>query len=112
MGDTGKLESTFNVPRMDCPSEENMIRMALQDVEGVQALTFDLADRKLTVVHRVPAQEMLERLKPLGLGATLAASRSVGSDDAQELVPPDDAAEAHRRWRPRRTRRRCRRIHR
>lgn len=98
MGDTGKLESTFNVPRMDCPSEENMIRMALQDVEGVQALTFDLADRKLTVVHRVPAQEMLERLKPLGLGATLAASRSVDCDDAQQGIPADDAAEARVLW--------------
>jgi Co/Zn/Cd efflux system component len=98
MGDAGKFESTFSVPRMDCPSEENMIRMALQDVKGVQALTFDLAHRKLTVVHRASAQEMLERLEPLGLGAALAASRSVSSDDIQQGIPADEAAEARVLW--------------
>lgn len=75
-----------------------MIRMALQGVEGVRALTFDLAGRTLTVVHRAPVEVIMEKLAPLGLGATLAASRSVGSDDAQELVPPDDAAEARLLW--------------
>lgn len=94
MNDSPALESTFSVPKMDCPSEERMIRMALQDVEGVQALTFDLAGRTLTVVHRAPVQEVLQRLVPLGLGASLAASRSAGSGDARGVVPPDDAAEA------------------
>ena len=66
MSATTKFESTFAVPKMDCPSEENMIKMALQGVEGVQSLTFDLPGRKLVAVHRAPVAEVLQRLEPLG----------------------------------------------
>ena len=97
MNDAARIESTFSVPKMDCPSEENMIRMALRGVEGVQALTFDLAGRSVTVVHRAPVDEVLEKLVPLGLGATLAASRSIG-DQGQPAVAVDDAAEARLLW--------------
>ena len=48
------LKSTFDVPTMDCPSEERMIRMALDKVEGVQSLSFDLQVRKLTATHVAP----------------------------------------------------------
>jgi Co/Zn/Cd efflux system component len=98
MKDATSFETTFSVPKMDCPSEENMIRMALQGVEGVQATTFDLASRTLTVVHRAPVERMLERLEPLGLGAVLAASRSISGDDAERLAPPEDAGEARLLW--------------
>ncbi|MHB1113813.1 MAG: cation transporter, partial [Acidovorax defluvii] len=54
MSATTKFESTFAVPKMDCPSEENMIKLALQDVPGVKSLSFDLANRKLTAVHGAP----------------------------------------------------------
>ena len=36
---------------MDCPSEENLIRMALGGLTGVGPMTFDLAGRQLRVVH-------------------------------------------------------------
>jgi Co/Zn/Cd efflux system component/copper chaperone CopZ len=66
--------STFAVPKMDCPSEENLIRMALRDVPGIRALEFDLAHRQLAAVHEGPAQTLLQRLQPLNLGASLLAS--------------------------------------
>lgn len=34
--------ATFDVPKMDCPSEERMVRLALADVDGVDSLEFDL----------------------------------------------------------------------
>ena len=92
-----KFESTFAVPKMDCPSEENMIKMALQGVDGVQSLSFDLAGRKLVAVHRAPVGEMLQRLEALGLGARLVHS-APADDDGRELSPPDDAAEARLLW--------------
>lgn len=99
MDEKARIESTFNVPRMDCPSEENMIRMALQDVDGVQSLGFDLSARTLTVVHRAPVQHVLERLEPLGLGAALTASRSVDTCGAPPGgAPSDDAGEARLLW--------------
>ena len=36
---------------MDCPSEEQLIRMKLQNVETVKSLEFDIPNRKLTVFH-------------------------------------------------------------
>jgi hypothetical protein len=40
--ETGSQLSTYKIPKMDCPSEERMIRMALTGVENIQSLSFDL----------------------------------------------------------------------
>lgn len=93
----GSFKTTFHVPKMDCPSEENMIKMALQDVAGVNSLSFDLPNRKLTAVHSAPAAELLQGLEPLGLGATLLESVPASGDD-DEIDPPDNAAEARLLW--------------
>ncbi|NEX60954.1 cation transporter [Noviherbaspirillum sp. 17J57-3] len=89
------LRSTCSVPKMDCPSEENMIRMAFGDVVGVKSLAFDLPNRKLEVVHESDAQVLLDRLAPLNLGATLKDSAPLS---ATAQIPTsssqDDADEA------------------
>ena len=79
--------STFDVPKMDCPSEENLIRMALREVPDL-SLSFDLARRQVTVLHRGSADAVLARLTPLGLGARLL--RSEAAPDAPG--PPPDAS--------------------
>lgn len=73
----GTQVSTFSIPKMDCPSEENLIRMALSNVGGVGALSFDLAGRRLTVVHSGEASLINEKLLPLNLGATLLGTSEV-----------------------------------
>jgi Co/Zn/Cd efflux system component len=78
-------ESTFSVPKMDCPSEERMIRLALAPLDAVDGLHFDLDGRELVVVHTGPAQAVLELLEPLGYGAVLRASV-----DATEPLPEAD----------------------
>jgi len=57
---------------MDCPAEEVQIRAALGDV--ARRLDFDLPGRRLTVLHAVPVDGVLGRLKALGMGAELAES--------------------------------------
>jgi Co/Zn/Cd efflux system component len=84
--------SLFSVPKMDCPSEEALIRMAVRDMQDI-TLTFDLAQRQLTVVHPGPAAVILERLAPLGLGAVLVDSAAFDGP-APVAVPSGDAAEA------------------
>jgi len=86
------VESTFKVPKMDCPSEEQMIRMALDPLPGVQALRFDLGERTLVVTHEGEVDEVLSRLQPLGLGAQLSGSREVS-----EVAGPEGDPEAERR---------------
>lgn len=73
-------ESIFSVPKMDCPSEERLIRMALDGVEGLHSLTFDLAQRQVTAIHTGDAHGLLQRLLPLKLGAMLAKSQPASID--------------------------------
>ena len=64
--------STFSVPKMDCPSEERLIRLALEPEADVHALDFDLAGRSLVVHHDGTPEAVLARLEPLGFGAVHA----------------------------------------
>ena len=66
-----RKESTFKVPGMDCPSEERIIRLALEPLDGVDALEFDLAERTLVVVHSGDVAPLAERLDSLRMGARL-----------------------------------------
>lgn len=44
-------KTTFKILRMDCPSEEALIRMKLDGFSEIRKLDFDIPDRKLTVYH-------------------------------------------------------------
>lgn len=65
--------SVFRVPGMDCPSEEQMIRLRLSDAP-VEAMSFDLPGRTLTIDHAGDAHDILKCLLPLGYGAELQDS--------------------------------------
>lgn len=73
---TGKqaMVSLFAIPKMDCAAEERLIRVALEPVDGLVALAFDLGQRELRVVHQGPVALIATRLEPLGLGARLVSS--------------------------------------
>ena len=46
------MEKTiFEITKMDCPSEENLIRMKLSDISNIKNLEFDILNRKLTIFH-------------------------------------------------------------
>jgi hypothetical protein len=86
-------KSLFTVPKMDCPSEENLIRMALGDAPEVGPLAFDLGKRQVVVVHSGPAHAILDRLLPLKLGAALLRTEDFGAGDAGSEAG-GDASEA------------------
>jgi len=57
---------------MDCPSEEQMIRMKLESVNGLEKLVFDIPSRKLTVFHQIEnINEINDLLDELNLNTTL-----------------------------------------
>jgi len=87
------LESTrFLIAKMDCPSEEGLIRMALQDVAEIRGLEFDLAARELRVLHTLSPNEILDYLSPLKLDTSILESQQVNIEDA--AVPADTGQEA------------------
>ncbi len=61
--------SEFHVPRMDCPAEEGLIRMALEGLEPQVVLEFDTPNRKVRVFHGENADTIEQRMRSLGLGA-------------------------------------------
>lgn len=58
---------TYKIAKMDCPSEEQMIRMKLSGITTIKNLEFDLANRKLTVLHSGESEEIYTRLESLDL---------------------------------------------
>ena len=84
--------STFAVPKMDCPSEERMIRLALDGVRGIQGLSFDLSKRQLQVIHDGAAEPIAAKLATLNLGASLQHTEAAAL--GVEMIMEDLGAEA------------------
>lgn len=84
-------ESVYDVPKMDCPSEERMIRLALDDVPAVRGITCDLEGRVVRVQHDGDLDMITSRLAALGLGATYRETIATTADPAPA---PDSATEA------------------
>ena len=84
----------FSIPKMDCPSEENLIRMALADQAGIGTLSFDLRKHELSVIHMVPTEDILCKLAPLNLNAELIDSVPQGNVPLARPDPEGDASEA------------------
>lgn len=74
--------SVFLIPKMDCPSEEQLIRTALSDVNPPVSLKFDIPNRSLRIYHEDNLSEIENRITQLGLGATLQQTNPV---DAMSL---------------------------
>lgn len=67
-------KTTFNIPKMDCPSEERIIRMKLDEVKNIKSLEFDIPQRKLAILHSGNAEDVLKELIPLNFGAVITSS--------------------------------------
>lgn len=70
---------------MDCPSEENLIRLKLDDLEDVQGLEFDLERRELLVFHLKDVKAIDQLLSTLDLGSALKATEET------DAIPEGDS---------------------
>lgn len=67
-------KTTFKISKMDCPSEEQMIRMKLADLTNINSLDFDIANRQLTVFHTDNHDQIFQRLDNLKFDTSLIDS--------------------------------------
>lgn len=72
-------KTIFSITKMDCPSEEQLIRMKLQNFDTVKSLEFDIPNRKLTVYHNENADPILTTLETLNLNTTLILSEVINT---------------------------------
>ena len=70
-------KSIFNIAQMDCPSEEQMIRMKLSEMEKIHQLEFDIPKRKLAVIHETDSKFILTSLEELKLNTTLVSNNPI-----------------------------------
>ena len=78
----GTWVSSFSVPKMDCPSEERMIRLVLNGLPELNSLSFDLASRQVRAFHDGPVDLITTKLESLGLGATLLGTEPASQEAA------------------------------
>lgn len=67
-------KTTFKIAKMDCPSEEQMIRMKLADLSNIKRLDFDIANRQLDVFHTKQYHEIFSRLETLRFDTSFVSS--------------------------------------
>ncbi len=68
--------TTFHISQMDCPAEEQLVRMRLEPMADVEQLKFDLVARKLTVVHQGDLAPIAKAVASLKLGDKLVATEA------------------------------------
>ncbi len=61
-------KTVFEISKMDCPSEETLIRMKLDEIQEIKNLGFDILNRKLTVIHTGKLEEIENAIIDLKLG--------------------------------------------
>ena len=89
------IKSEYHISKMDCPSEENMIRMKLDGLIVIKKLEFDIENRNLTVFHSEEDKEILSRLESLNFGAKLTQTSSI---DVNEVALEDSDVQSKLLW--------------
>jgi Co/Zn/Cd efflux system component len=77
-------KTIFEISKMDCPSEENLIRMKLDRISSIANLDFDIPNRKLTVFHSAQLDEIEKAVIELNLGAKRLSTEKTNQTDFKE----------------------------
>lgn len=77
-------KTIFEITKMDCPSEENLIRMKLDGISSISNLDFDIPNRKLTVFHSGEIDAIETSISELNLGGRKLSSEQTDQTDFAE----------------------------
>lgn len=79
--------STFAVPKMDCPSEEAIIRMQLDSIEPKPLLDVDIPNRTVRVFHNCSSGDIEQLMSGCNLGAVLERSEPMSEQAWKQSLP-------------------------
>ncbi len=86
-------KTVFKISKMDCPSEENLIKMKLSDIDGIKQLDFNLEERILTLYHNSNVNEIGNALNELKLNESL-----ISSEDTDTIITESTRNESKLLW--------------
>lgn len=86
-------KSVFHITQMDCPSEENLLRMKLDGLSGIAHLDFNLSERRLTVYHAGEVDPIERAVDELKLGG-----KKVSSEPSDLTAFEDDSNQRKLLW--------------
>ena len=78
-------KTIFEITKMDCPSEENLIRMKLDGILSIANLEFDIPNRKLTVFHSGETDEIERSVIELNLGGKRISTEKTDQTEFKEI---------------------------
>lgn len=79
------MEKTiFEITKMDCPSEENLIRMKLDGISSIANLDFDIPNRKLTVFHNGQIDQIEKSVIELNLSGKKISTEQTDQTNFKE----------------------------
>lgn len=67
-------KSIFHISKMDCLSEEQLIKMKLDSLNEIKSLGFYIPNRQLTAYHTGQVQPILAALESLNLNTKLIST--------------------------------------
>ncbi|RED49014.1 cation transporter [Seonamhaeicola aphaedonensis] len=77
-------KTIFKITKMDCPSEENLIRMKLDGISSIVNLVFDIPNRKLTVFHSGQIDQIEKSVLELNLGGKKISTEQTDQTEFKE----------------------------
>ena len=77
-------KTIFEISKMDCLSEENLIRIKLDKILGIKNIEFDIPNRKLTVYHTGKIGQIEELIEELNLGGRKIATETTNQTHFKE----------------------------
>ncbi len=77
-------KTTFLIKKMDCPSEEQMIRMKLGDIGQIISIEFDIPNRKLVVYHHGDFKEIDKKIEDLKFDSSMVETNTVDFEGKSE----------------------------
>lgn len=87
-------KTIFSIPKMDCPSEEQIIRIKLADFSCIRSLDFNIPGRELSILHEGQNDDLLSALISLNFGAAISSSVQVEISESLRPSVSNPIAEA------------------
>lgn len=81
-------KSIFEISKMDCPCEESLIRTKLQGMDFIKNLEFDLANRKLTLIHSDGIEIIEKSIIELNLGGKRVSTQDIDEAEIAQNTKP------------------------